>query len=66
MIKGFENVNVRLDIMNDNFVKKDVLDDKFKYMQNEINELKDSNKWLYRTVASVVISIIIGAVLIIK
>ena len=66
METGFTSVNTRLDIMNENFVKKDVLDDKFKYMQNEIDELKDSNKWLFRTIASVVIGIIISAVLIIK
>ena len=66
METGFTSVNTRLDIMNENFVKKDVLDDKFKYMQNEIDELKDSNKWLFRTIASVVIGIIISATLIIK
>jgi len=73
---GFEKVNSRLDIMYDSFVKKELLDDAFNRLekagdareirlQKEIDALKDTNKWLVRTVVGIIISAIVGSILII-
>jgi len=66
MIKGFSDLNLRLDIMNDHFVKKDLLDEKLLHIQKELESLRDSNKWLFRTVTGVVLGILITGILTIK
>jgi len=62
--------------MNASFVKKELLDESFKRLekvgdtreirlQKEIDALKDTNKWLVRTVVGIILSAIIGSILII-
>jgi len=74
---GFSQVYSRLDIMDANFAKKDSLDRELNRLEQcgvvreerlmkEIQELKDSNKWLFRTVATMILSVIITGVLIVK
>lgn len=58
MAEGFKNVNTRLDIMNDHFIRKDLFDEKIKVLNSDIEELKDANKWLYRTIGAIVITIL--------
>jgi len=59
---GFQNVNNRLDLMNDHFIRKDFFEEKIKTLKEEIDQLKDTNKWLGRTVASIILSmLIVGA-----
>jgi hypothetical protein len=66
MTLGFNKVNDRLDLMNDHFIRKDFFEDKIKYLNEDIAELKDSNKWMFRTVASLILGIIISGLIFIK
>jgi len=77
MGQGFAQVYSRLDIMDANFAKKDSLDRELDRLENigsvretrlqgEIDELKDSNKWLVRTVATFIIGAILTGILIVK
>lgn len=63
---GFKNVHDKLDTMNALFVQKEVFEIKFKNLQVEIDSLMDTNKWLIRSVGSIIIGIIVSASFIIK
>jgi hypothetical protein len=63
---GFEKVNSRLDVMNDHFIRKDFFDEKIKTLNDDILELKDSNKWMFRTVSTLILGIIISGIILIK
>lgn len=59
MSVGFNNVNTRLDVMNDHFIRKDFFDDKIKSLNEDIAELKDSNTWLFRTIGGIIITTVL-------
>jgi hypothetical protein len=59
VIAGFSKVNDRLDLMNDHFIRKDLFENEIKQLDRDIAELQDANKWLTRTVGSVVLTLLI-------
>ena len=66
MEAGFEKVNSRLDLMNDHFIRKDLYEERNSNLEKRVAGLEDSNKWLFRTVATLIISIIISGIILIK
>jgi len=58
MEKGFKQVYDRLDIMNANFIAKEVFQVEISNLKAEINELKDSNRWLSKTVGGTIITVV--------
>ena len=66
MESGFDKVNNRLDIMNDHFIRKDFFDEKVANFTEDIAELKDTNKWLARTVGGIIIVAIVSGIMLVR
>ena len=63
---GFANVNVRLDFMVENFIKRDELNRELKDLKEEIKALEDNQKWVVRTIIGIVIAAMVGLLVTIR
>ena len=61
---GFANVNVRLDIMTETFIKREELYRELSDRDKEIEALKDNQKWVVRTIIGVVLVALISLLIV--
>ena len=61
---GFANVNVRLDIMTETFIKREELYRELADRDKEIEALKDNQKWVVRTIIGVVLVALISLLIV--
>lgn len=62
MKDGFNSINTKLQIMDDNYVKAEIVNKEFERIDEDIKELRESNKWLFRTIVGTVLTTIIGII----
>jgi len=61
---GFANVNIRLDIMTETFIKREELYRELADRDKDIVALQDNQKWVVRTVIGVVILALLSLIVI--
>ena len=66
MTNGFNQIHTKLELMAENYVRKTEMDEKVKDLVEEIGDLKDNQKWVVRTIITLVIGSIMGLITIVK
>ena len=62
--KLLQEIDKKIDIINEKIVTSEKIDElKINPIQKEIDSIKDSNKWLWRTIAGTIIGLIINYIL---
>jgi hypothetical protein len=66
MTLGFATINAKLELMTDNYVKREELRATIKPIKDDVEGLMDDRKWAVRIVFGVIITAILGVIITIK
>lgn len=66
MIKGFQDINSKLEVLSEHYVRRDELDRNLATRDKEIEELKSNQRWVARSIIGVVITALLGLIILNK